>query len=215
MKKKNLLTAAASLALVAVIGVGATLAYFTDKTETKKNVFSAGKVDIELIDESPAHDGWKQGVDNDDPEVEGLKFDPVMPGDTLSKHVAVTVADDSQDAYVAIRVVADANLPYGTETDNLDMKVWLYQTIATATDNVWYMDIEPDFSSAIFYCKDVVSAGETVDLLNSIHIPEAWGNEYASMNFSISVEAAAVQAENVTYEMFRDMHWENLVKLGD
>lgn len=211
MNKKNILTAAVSLSLVACLSIGATLAYFTDKTETKTNTFTAGKVDIELIDESPEHDGWKQGVENEDGT--GLDFEPVMPGDTLSKHVAVTLSDDSEEAYLAIKVVADANLPYGTDEDELDMKIWLYQTLATATDDVWYMDIEPDFSSAVFYCKDAVSAGETVELLQSIHIPEGWGNEYAGMNFSIEVEAVAVQTANVTYDMFRDMKWNNFKAL--
>ena len=57
MKKRNLLISLLSLALVAVIGVGATLAYFTDKTDTKKNTFTTGKVDIVLHDMSPEVDG--------------------------------------------------------------------------------------------------------------------------------------------------------------
>ena len=43
MKNKRFLTGAISLALVAVVSVGATLAYFTDKTETAENVFTTGK----------------------------------------------------------------------------------------------------------------------------------------------------------------------------
>ncbi len=47
MKKKKILTMVAAVALVAVIGVGATLAYFTDK-DSKTNVVTMGKVDIDL-----------------------------------------------------------------------------------------------------------------------------------------------------------------------
>ncbi|OUN80312.1 hypothetical protein B5G03_16890, partial [Gemmiger sp. An50] len=45
MKKKNILTAAVSLSLVACLSIGATLAYFTDKSDTMTNVFTTGKVD--------------------------------------------------------------------------------------------------------------------------------------------------------------------------
>lgn len=212
MNKKNILTAAVSLSLVACLSIGATLAYFTDKTETKTNTFTSGKVDITLVDTTPEHDGWKQGVENEDGT--GLDFEPVMPGDTLSKHVAVVVEETSQPAYVAIKVKADVFLPYGDALDQADTIAWLYQTLATANSDVWYMDIEPDFSSAVFYCKNVVNPGEEVTLLDSIKIPEAWDNTYADMDFSIEVQAAAVQAENVTYDMFRDMKWDNLTALN-
>lgn len=36
MTKKNILTAAVSLSLVACLSIGATLAYFTDSTDGKK-----------------------------------------------------------------------------------------------------------------------------------------------------------------------------------
>ena len=42
MKRKNALIAAASLLLVAVIAVGGTLAYFTDTTAQRDNVFTTG-----------------------------------------------------------------------------------------------------------------------------------------------------------------------------
>ena len=54
MKRKNALIAAASLLLVAVIAVGGTLAYFTDTTAQRDNVFTTGKVDIGIVDASPA-----------------------------------------------------------------------------------------------------------------------------------------------------------------
>ena len=51
MKKKNILTAAVSLSLVACLSIGATLAYFTDKTDVQTNTFKAGNVDVTLIDQ--------------------------------------------------------------------------------------------------------------------------------------------------------------------
>ena len=99
MSKKNILTAAVSLSLVACLSIGATLAYFTDKTQTAQNVFTTGKVDIELIDRLPvdydekAHT-WK-AVDSGDNT--GIEYTDVMPGDYLQKEVGFTTAADSRD----------------------------------------------------------------------------------------------------------------------
>ena len=107
MKKKNLITAAVSLALVAVVGVGATLAYFTDKTETAQNVFSAGKVSLSLIDKSEPEEGQVGGEPYEKDGITGIQYDNIMPGDVLSKVVGLNTAADSQDAYVAIRVTVN------------------------------------------------------------------------------------------------------------
>ena len=51
MKKKSLVMMVISLALVGTIMVGATLAYYTDKTEAVTNTFSVGaNVDINLYE---------------------------------------------------------------------------------------------------------------------------------------------------------------------
>ena len=49
MNKKRVTALAVSLSLVAVIGIGATLAYFTDQTDTQ-NVINMGHVDIDLVE---------------------------------------------------------------------------------------------------------------------------------------------------------------------
>ena len=47
MNKRRILAAAMALCIVAIIAVGATLAYFTD-TKTATNTFTMGDVQIEL-----------------------------------------------------------------------------------------------------------------------------------------------------------------------
>lgn len=49
MNKRKLLTLAMSLSMVAILAVGATIAYFTD-TDTVTNTFTVGNVSIELIE---------------------------------------------------------------------------------------------------------------------------------------------------------------------
>lgn len=49
MNKRKILALAMALSMVAILAVGATLAYFTD-TDAAKNVFTTGNVEIELIE---------------------------------------------------------------------------------------------------------------------------------------------------------------------
>lgn len=47
MDKKKMITMLVALTLVATVGIGATLAYFTDK-DAVTNVITMGKVDVSL-----------------------------------------------------------------------------------------------------------------------------------------------------------------------
>lgn len=204
MKKKNLLTAAASLALVAVIGVGATLAYFTDKTDVKSNVFTTGSVDITLTDTSDSDKATE--VDN------GIVYKEVMPGDLLDKNVYVTVDKMSAPSYVGVFVSVDVDAStlgrpedydvMGLVTDAMmregTMMNWnSYYVSVGDTDGVLYVYnqvVEPDDQT------DVV-----LDLFSDIQIPTSWGNDFAAASFSINVQAFAAQAENFSEAEFCSM----------
>lgn len=106
MNKKNILTAAVSLSLVACLSIGATLAYFTD-THTKTNVFTTGEVDIILNDISPEVDGMVSGDPYINNETSGIRYENVVPGDELSKDVSITVMHDT----VPTRLAKEHALP--------------------------------------------------------------------------------------------------------
>jgi len=86
-KKKTII---AAIVLLLVLLVGGAIAYFTDHDE-EENVFTIGKVDIELSEPT-----W---VSTGKTKAEGL-----MPGDTIEKDPTVTVASDSEDAWVFVKV---------------------------------------------------------------------------------------------------------------
>lgn len=202
MKKKNLITAAVSLALVAVVGVGATLAYFTDKTDVKNNVFTTGSVDITLTDTSESEKATE--VEN------GIVYEEVMPGDLLDKNVYVTVDKMSAPSYVGVFVSVDASTfgrpeaydVMGLVNDAMmragTMNNWnQYPVSVGATDGVLYVYnqvVEPDDQN------DVV-----LDLFSDIQIPTSWGNDFAASRFSINVQAFAAQAENFSEGQFIEM----------
>lgn len=224
MNKKNILTAAVSLSLVACLSIGATLAYFTDKTETAQNVFTTGKVDIELIDRLPENYNdedhtWK-AVDNGDNT--GIEYTDVMPGDYLQKEVGFSTAADSNDCYVAIRVETEVtSLPHanGKLTEPAaaaQLSDLIREQVEEANGSAWiaeYSVREPGVVTYFF--RTAVPAGtENVLLFDSIQIPgEEWGNEYAEMQFNVKVQAAAIQADNTTLDTLMDMSWDELTSL--
>jgi predicted ribosomally synthesized peptide with SipW-like signal peptide len=98
MKKKSLLTMIIALGLIAVIGAGATLAYLTSNTQTLNNTFTVGAgIKITLDEEDITKtDGSRT--------VEGNKYEDLQPGDVMTKDPTVTVAANSTESYVFMRV---------------------------------------------------------------------------------------------------------------
>lgn len=184
MKNKKVLAAATSVALVAVVGIGATLAYFTD-SEEQTNVVTMGHVDIDLTETSEEEDA----VLTED----GLQFDNVMPGDVVSKVPTITVADDSQDAYIRVKMDISAEEGSGiTDEDLAELESRLSNQITEGTG--WTYDGE------YYYYDEVMTAGESVDFFESVTVPETWANNTADESFSIKLTAEAIQADNMTPE---------------
>lgn len=175
MNKKKLLTLAVAVALVGAVGVGSTLAYFTDKDDAQ-NVITMGHVDIDLDE---------PGFDNDDDEHDNT-IGGVVPGDVITKDPTITVAEDSEDAYIRAKVVMGSTL---TDTQ----KVALLANINIDTTK-WYYNSTDGY----YYYKDIVTAGNKVVLFDTVTIPETWGNETADLTFTIDVSAEAIQADNFT-----------------
>lgn len=111
MKKKNFLTILLSLALVAVIGVGATLAYLTDNTQTVKNKFAFDDIVITLQENASVPDGQsylirenKEGTVADTTPIEGsdvgVVYSDILPGATVEKNPYITVSESNAHAYV-------------------------------------------------------------------------------------------------------------------
>lgn len=180
MKKKNLLTIVVAIALVAVLAVGATLAYFTDK-DTAGNTFTMGKVAMNL-QESNDGETWVE---------DGLNYTGVMPGNTETKIAKVTVAGDSSDCYLQIQaVVASADLAAA------DLSLVTDQVIAAISATDW--TVVQDGNTLTCTYNGTLSADDVVFLFNEIEIPLSFGNSFAGKGFGITLNAYAIQAENVT-----------------
>ena len=178
MKKKSIITMVAALALVGAIGVGSTLAYFTD-SDAASNVVTMGHVDITLTETS----GDEEVVITD----EGLAFDHIVPGDVLSKEPVITVADDSENCYLRAKVVID-----GLDEINGDYADELLANI-DINGKQWKLG-----DDGYFYYQSEVTAEDVVTLFTTVTIPTAWGNEAADEEFTIAITAEAIQADNFT-----------------
>lgn len=218
MKKKNILTAAVSLSLVACLSIGATLAYFTDKTETKTNTLTAGKVDIELIDTAIPADPSKGETWQVVEVLNGLKYQDVMPGDNLSKIVGLTTSPTSEDAYVAIRVtVNDVVAPHAGEGDFTtdEITAQISDIIASQVNADEWISRDMGNGDVIYYYHEAVPAKQEKTLFENIPLPgSAWNNQYAELSFDVDVQAAAIQATNTDLEMFMEMDWSALEELA-
>lgn len=119
-RKKTIFTMVTTLVLIAAIGIGATFAFLTDKTNTLKNTFTFGKVELELFEHN------ENGTEN----FEGISYKDVYPGQTVKKDPTARVKADSADCYVFIQVAGiDALESKGFTVGKIDPAVWEKQGI--------------------------------------------------------------------------------------
>lgn len=184
MNKKSLITMLVALCLVGAVGVGATLAYFTDQ-DSKNNTVVMGAVDITLNESTNGRVGtegtWKE-------DETGLEFANVVPGEVVSKSVNVQVDENSQECYIRVKAefkwnnaeTADATLPRVSVAAISDYKT---------TD--WFYNSDDQY----FYYKGVCDAGDTYYLFDRITVPAEWDNDVANQGFDIVLSAEAIQAK--------------------
>lgn len=196
MKNKKLLAAATSVALVAVVGIGATLAYFTDSDEAN-NVVTMGHVDISLNESTTSEDGK---VADEVIGGEGMVFDNIMPGDVLSKNPWIFVEADSQDAYLRMKMDITAEENSGITEADLDELEQNLRDEITGEDTGWYYAAD-----GYYYYNVSVAENTRVDFFKTVDIPASWTNNTADGTFNISLTAEAIQSENVTPEMTGNM----------
>lgn len=188
MKKSNLKRIALVVSLAAVIGVGGSLAYFTD-TDTKTNVMTLGKVEGELTETTT--------TDNTTTTDTGITYnDPVRPGDVLSKQPKVVLASDSEDAYARVSIVIT-----GMNSDGTDLSAKQAEELKAIELDInnaegWYKG-----SDAYYYYNNKLTADTeatrtTTNVFNHVYIPKTWGNEMSNITVSIKVVGQLIQADN-------------------
>jgi len=191
--KRRVLGMALIVALVAIIAVGATLAYFTDTTQAVKNTFTMGDVDITLTEEVDAI--ATQSAD-------GYTYTGVMPGVEMVKKPIVTNVGPNE-AWIRVNVTvtkaaawkaalgegADLTTVFGGYVD----ADWTRASIKEEGDTITYS----------YYLNDALAHGESAVLFDSVTVPATFDNDEleAIAGFEISITADAIQtAELPTVE---------------
>ncbi len=187
MKKKNLIIAL-SLMLIAVISVGATLAYFSAQTNTVTNMFTLGSISATLTEPD-----W-------DPDAEHL----LMPGDSYLKDPTINIGATSQPAWVFIKVtITDAAaLQAAVSAGN-----GILDGIAADLADGWtlmatYPTVADDVATYVYGFNTTVSAnGSTNPLFTEITLPTSVTGVAPFLSladgFTITATGYAVQAANV------------------
>lgn len=191
MKKRKLITMVASMALVGLLGVGATLAYFTDSAAVE-NIITMSHVDISLTEHNVelVNDGertWIQDNTEEGITESGISFEGVMPGDVLPKDPTVTIASDSANCYIRLRIELDYSDAF-TSDDRAAFDSELDKAILTG----W------TFNNGYYYYPKELIAGvyDTAVLFEEIKIPSSWGNNVAEETFILKIYAEAIQSQN-------------------
>lgn len=174
MSKRKILLVAAALCMIAILAVGGTLAYFTDATDVKKNVFTVGNVDITL--DEPL---WEEQGKEDAPEV--------YPGEALAKDPTVHNVG-ANPCFVRVRV--DGLDCLGEGNDDLLIHVRTNYVVDALGDG-WVLHTDGYY----YYTKVLAVGADTTPVFDSIVIPTALTNGDGETEFHIDVQAYAVQAQ--------------------
>ena len=124
--KKKITALFLCVSLLAIAVVGASLAYFTDTTDTKSNTFTMGGVDIDLTE----------------PKWEGEAN--LMPGTDYAKDPTITVGDKSENSYVYLEM----------SLNKLHSLLWVMAADASADDSINFTIFNADGSLMDAYKND-------------------------------------------------------------
>ncbi len=203
MKRKALFTTVAAVALVAVVGIGSTLAYFTDN-DRETNVVTFGHVDIDLTEDiySSTH------TDN--------KISNVKPGDFFEKDPAVVAKAGSEDMYIRVKIVyGNIGATYqGELEDGLlcrdgDGEEGEPEYIPLVKSTDW---IKGKDGYYYYQYKVEKSANDQkIPFFDAVSIPSNWNNNLADRPIEIRVYAEAVQAANFDMNLVTSESGEQIV----
>lgn len=198
MKKSRLGAIITSIAIIAVLTIGITLALLSATTDTKVNAFSSNK-DIDIALREEAWDGYKfedtnpgngtTAKDESDMTLGVNQAKNYVPGQEIPKNPTVKNTGDPTNgvnAYVAIKVQYDKDF---LAENGIDFNT-KWKLIDTAADG-----------SQVYLYHAVLSVGDTTEaLFNTVTVnPDLVPDEETGLlpDFSINVQAYAIQSAGV------------------
>lgn len=136
--KKKITTIFLCAALFAIVAIGASLAYFTD-TDSAKNVFTVGNIDIELNETAKVTDANGEDVANavNKNDNGGYSYSNLMPTYKLTKEPVIKNTGKNE-AYVRVAVVMNNVTPINNAIDDAyEAKNYTNEQIQAVYDKVF------------------------------------------------------------------------------
>lgn len=175
--KKKLFISVVAVALVACFAIGGTLAWLTDKTESKVNTFTVGDVNIDLTEETEGP--YK-----------------VIPGKNITKDPVVSVEAGSEACWLFVKVDESANWPDFKDDDNnrkIDYAIADGWAPLDGVSGVYYRQIDTETAKA--GAQYSVLKGDKVTVSGTLTKDEI---DQITENFTLTFTAYAVQQEGIS-----------------
>lgn len=208
MKNKKALNMVASLALVGALGLGATLAYLSDKTDSITNTFTIGKnVDIQISEGNYQNPKNRIVVEGESATQE---YTDLNTGVKYTKDPRVDMKQGSNEAYIFMNIAGlDEFLAYSVNDDDIaDLHIYTNNTKDVLSEKWVKVSAGEGKDGTYLYVGDggksdpnTLSNGSTASLFDQIEIDSSVVSTKNEVSIpQISVKAAAVQSTNVTVD---------------
>ena len=207
MKKKSLLTMVASLALVGAMGIGATLAYFVDQTDTLTNIFTIAQegISLKLFEHEVITGDGATGYDVDmDEKVyaeegAGNNYTNLIPGQIVTKDPTVEVGAGSVKCAIYVSV-ENGNRELLNEYDYI-AEGWEY---IDSNGDIDFYEYVGDNTDGSYEVIDATSGTVEKVVFDKVQVATLDGNgqdvNEDTVLPQIIIKAAAVQVEDASVE---------------
>lgn len=189
MKKKTKMALCAA-SIIGVVGISGAFAYLTD-TETANNTFTVGKVDIELQEPS-----WVETNAQD------MAANATIAKDPQVKNVGVN------DAYVYLKVTVPVETVITTQADgtrNTEAPTQLFTYVVnegwseiTSAKEQNLTDGSGTYTYVYYYERAIAANETTPTLFDEVTFANVIEGEVDTTTQTITVDAYAIQSENLT-----------------
>lgn len=126
---------AAAVVLVVSGMVGGTVAWLVSETNTLRNTFTYGKIDIDLTETDTNQD------DDNDPNTNAYQM---MPGITIEKDPVVTVQPGSEPHWLFVKLEKSTNFDDFMTYEMADGWIQLTDDQNAAVEGIFYREVEKD-----------------------------------------------------------------------
>lgn len=210
LTKKKVFVTALAICLVAILSMG-TLAWFND-SDAITNEFLIADSDgdgtpdfsVEVWENENDGDDTADADGDGDPIIthDGNTYEEIAPGDELAKNPTIENTGDYDQwirVYVTFDEWATINAACQAKGTSTDLRSWLNVDSANWTEDANAPVVADNKVTYVYYYNYKLVADQEVELFSTVSIPGAFEQEdmrFVSDNFTITVKAEALQADN-------------------